>query len=270
MRLPTPDSAARSQFLSSAIDARVSPRGVCKLLAVIKTNAFGIYSITESGLANVGLGLYPLLALGNHQCDPSGVWSFEGDTIVLRATRPIRAGDAVTSSYLLPREPPAARQQKLRESYRFDCACARCVREKGMEGQLAAHAADFREMKAALERHPIFVAAAAPNHTADDGDDDMELTVLLQRCARLLAKLTPQGCCHPDTAVHLMQLGNKWWRLHQRALMAVQHGTRAKRPSQRVCFDQATELWRKARQMMSVSLGAGHPMLALLDAKLRV
>ena len=111
------------------LDASLRPAGapayvlanVTRLFAIIKTNAFGIYDVTAEGIRNVGLGLYLLAGLANHECDPSAVWTFEPTThrLVLRATRPLAASEPVSISYLLSREPPAARQQKLRESYRF-------------------------------------------------------------------------------------------------------------------------------------------------------
>ena len=52
------------------------------------------------------------------------------------------------------------------------------------------------------------------------GEEDMEDMVLLKRCTKLLERLTPRHCPHPDTAVARMKLGNMWWQLHLRGRSA--------------------------------------------------
>ena len=49
----------------------------------------------------MGIGLYPLAALANHDCAPSAVQAFgpRGD-ICFRALRPLAPGDAVTIGYV--------------------------------------------------------------------------------------------------------------------------------------------------------------------------
>ena len=262
-------------FLADAVnegegEPRTSAAMVTKLLAILKTNAFGLYEVGEAGLSSVGLGLYPLVALANHECDPSAVWSFEGEQIVLRAVRTLRPGEAVTDAYVLPREPPASRQQKLRESYRFDCACARCVREAADAPKLSKLAAEFRTARAALEGRIGLEGVTGTGGAGYAGEEDMEDMVLLKRCTKLLGKLTPPADCHPDTAVLRLKLGSLWWRLYERGQQAesARGGAAAKFPIANGCLQQATEHWKHAREMVVVSLGSSHELLATIDEKL--
>ena len=179
--------AAFCAFLAEASGAEAAC--VTRMLAIIKTNAFGIYSmaatdstqavsdplhvaITDVGLSNMGLGLYLLVGRCNHECDPSAVWTFEdcavdktvssattpsalishatssgaGDLtratsacMVLRALRPLRPGDPVTISYLLPR----GRSQRGSRSYGSpiaSTALARGARQRRQGGSLSAAA----------------------------------------------------------------------------------------------------------------------------------
>ena len=90
-------------------------------------------------------------ALLNHSCEPncqtSAQW-LEGEPApraVVIAKRALAAGEECTCSYLplAPGGGVAARRRELLLSYRFACACARCVREEPRAGTpadpLAAH-----------------------------------------------------------------------------------------------------------------------------------
>ena len=208
-----------------------------RTLAILKTNAFGIYDAQADGLSNVGLGLFPLLGRANHECDPSAVWTFERTCVVLRALRPLRSGEPVTISYVLSRDPPSARQAKLRDSYRFDCVCARCVREQPRAKELHAMASEFRETRNALEAAGKLVEAHTP---------------AVRRCAHLLATLTPSDCSHPESAVC-------WVRL---AIMLNSIGSA-------LCREEATGCLRRAKTMLMTSLGSRHHAVTTLEAMQR-
>ena len=62
---------------------------VTSLLSIISMNA---HTITDEELQPIGIGLYPLAALTNHDCAPTCVQTFEegGSQIVLRALRHVR------------------------------------------------------------------------------------------------------------------------------------------------------------------------------------
>ena len=53
------------------------------------------------GAQEIGIGIYPLAALANHDCDPTAAQSFgAAGKLTLRALRPLAAGEAVTIGYV--------------------------------------------------------------------------------------------------------------------------------------------------------------------------
>lgn len=248
-----------------ANDASVRPSGspllaltsVSRMFAIIKTNAFGIYAVGERGLHNVGIGLYRLAGLANHTCDPSAVWTFDVERrqIVFRALRPLRAGgeaSAVSISYLLSREPPAARQHKLRELYRFECACERCAREAPHAVRLNESAAAFRSSRDAIES--ALDGAASGAVQAEQ----------VARCVRLLDELTPPDDCHPEAATSRLSLGHCYWRLAQGG-----GGGQRGRAQRDEHARRALECWRHAREMLSVCMSEDHALLPVVDRWIR-
>jgi hypothetical protein len=118
--------ASRILFLQAAPDSQyVSVPFLTSILATITTNAIGVTEATE--YTDVGVGLYERLALLNHSCDPSAVILFDKQFAVLRAIRPIAAGEELTISYCDRATDRFVRQKLLLERYRFTCACTRCA-----------------------------------------------------------------------------------------------------------------------------------------------
>ncbi|EOD08470.1 hypothetical protein EMIHUDRAFT_120890 [Emiliania huxleyi CCMP1516] len=75
----------------------------------------------------IGIGLYPLAALANHDCDPTAAQSFgAAGKLTLRALRPLAAGEAVTIGYVDLAAAASERRQALRSSYLFTCECRAC------------------------------------------------------------------------------------------------------------------------------------------------
>ena len=75
-------------------DRRPPPLGVAvSLLGTIARNA---HTICDEELEPIGIGLYPLAAMTNHDCDPNASQSFDGHTLVLRALRTIEQGDEIS------------------------------------------------------------------------------------------------------------------------------------------------------------------------------
>lgn len=286
-------------FLAEHASGERMPLGaVMRMFAILKTNAHGIYRVGADGaMANVGLGLYPLVSLTNHDCDPSAVWSFEGEEMVLRALRPLAAGGAFSISYVLPREPPNARRHKLRESYRFECVCARCAREAPRADEFAGLAAEYRQVCTALDavgapaalESDVGAACQLAEDTAataaGGGAEQMtegageQLAALLTRCAELLERLTTRDCCHPETAHRRARLGQLWWLLAERRAAAPTPRGRKAAPAKRregarhgalvgSHFERATQELRRAREMLAISLGPRHALLAAVDAAL--
>eukprot|EP00931_Biecheleriopsis_adriatica_P104438 TRINITY_DN79110_c0_g1_i1.p1 TRINITY_DN79110_c0_g1~~TRINITY_DN79110_c0_g1_i1.p1 ORF type:complete len:452 (-),score=96.76 TRINITY_DN79110_c0_g1_i1:7-1362(-) len=82
---------------------------------------------------DVVCGLWLLMALCEHSCDPSCALAHDGKDLWFVTLRDLPAGAAVTTSYLsvggLCRS-CSGRRKELQENYRFFCACDRCRREE--------------------------------------------------------------------------------------------------------------------------------------------
>ena len=83
-----------------------------------------------------GQGLFSLMCLCNHSCEPSVVSRFrswKGATLVrVEALRDISAGEELTLSYIDENDPLEDRKKNL-ASYGFKCGCPKCVMEEKEE-----------------------------------------------------------------------------------------------------------------------------------------
>lgn len=124
--------ASRILFLQEAPDTQyVSVPFLTSILATVATNAIGICETTE--YTDIGVGLYDRLALLNHSCDPNCVVVFERTNAVLRAVKPIDAGEQLTISYIDRATDRNERRKQLAARYHFECACARCAGPPGAD-----------------------------------------------------------------------------------------------------------------------------------------
>lgn len=94
-------------------------------------------------LEPLGVALDPKIALLNHSCEPNAYVTFQGGTAVIRAYRPIPAGDPILISYISVRMRHADRHRELWRRYLFDCQCARCTRFPETRGPLEAAAESY-------------------------------------------------------------------------------------------------------------------------------
>lgn len=71
----------------------------------------------------LGIGIYPSVALLNHSCDPTADLSSFGNSMVVRATRSINEGEEIAISYgpLFYETKELRRQAELKEAYFFHC-----------------------------------------------------------------------------------------------------------------------------------------------------
>ena len=76
----------------------------------------------------IGAGIYALLSMFNHSCDPHVTRTFRGSHCQVRALRVINKGEEVLDNYgvLYAVNDLAERQQKLAEQYFFECKCTAC------------------------------------------------------------------------------------------------------------------------------------------------
>eukprot|EP00435_Cladocopium_sp_Y103_P057745 s329_g20.t1 len=77
-----------------------------------------------------GIGLARRVALMNHSCRPNCEIDYNGNaTAVVKAIRPIPAGEELTISYIDETKPLRVRRSRLERRYGFRCFCRRCVQE---------------------------------------------------------------------------------------------------------------------------------------------
>ena len=96
---------------------------------IMSRNAFGPGAqYGEEGARNASTGLWIWAAHTNHSCVPNFKKEFVGDLILLRALRPIAAGEELLHSY---DETPdyELRQKALMTTWGFECDCALCAVE---------------------------------------------------------------------------------------------------------------------------------------------
>ncbi|KAJ3296659.1 hypothetical protein HDU79_006070 [Rhizoclosmatium sp. JEL0117] len=100
---------------------------IVSLACRINSNSHGIIDPTGNTNGEVGVGMFPLVAMLNHSCAPncSFVSSTHGKMIV-RTLRPVKEGEELCVSYVDLCTPRDERRGKLLETKHFWCACSRC------------------------------------------------------------------------------------------------------------------------------------------------
>ncbi|KAK7065829.1 SET and MYND domain-containing protein 3 [Halocaridina rubra] len=90
-----------------------------------------LYKVTDfQAKETAGIGVYSALSLINHSCYPSVKHYFIGRSLVMRAVRPISAGEELTISYIKPFQKAKKQERKiLLQRYWFSCTCEACVND---------------------------------------------------------------------------------------------------------------------------------------------
>ena len=86
------------------------------------------HNVPSSPLEEIGAAIYGTISLLNHSCDPAVNRNFYGDTVVIRAIKPIAKGEEISDNYgfVYPVQPKWQRQTKLYKQYFFACNCEAC------------------------------------------------------------------------------------------------------------------------------------------------
>ncbi|GLV38670.1 SET and MYND domain containing class 4 member 2 [Carabus blaptoides fortunei] len=107
------------------------------LLQILQFNAHEIYE-TRHGASHrfrtaksayIGVGLYPTVALFNHDCYPGVIRYYVDRNIVIKAQRPLKPGEIVSENYgpIFLKKNLADRQRSLMSRYWFKCHCMACT-----------------------------------------------------------------------------------------------------------------------------------------------
>lgn len=94
---------------------------------IVSRNAFGLGPSARDSSA----GLWVRAARINHSCVPNTDKEFVGDMMLVRAKRPIAAGEEILHSYIDQTGGYKARQEALMATWGFECGCRLCERQRG-------------------------------------------------------------------------------------------------------------------------------------------
>ena len=95
-------------------------------------------SMESSEPIALGSGIYSILSLFNHSCDPSVTRYFRGNNCQVRAIKKIKKDEEIFDNYGLVYavNDLTDRQEKLLEQYFFQCTCIACMNDWPLYGQL--------------------------------------------------------------------------------------------------------------------------------------
>ncbi|CAJ0956926.1 unnamed protein product [Ranitomeya imitator] len=88
--------------------------------------------VARSNSSRLATAIFPVLSLLNHSCDPNTSVSFQGRSVMVRASRAIRKGEEVLHCYgpHKLRMKFEKRQTLLKDQYFFTCRCDVCTLEQ--------------------------------------------------------------------------------------------------------------------------------------------
>nr|XP_023024792.1 SET and MYND domain-containing protein DDB_G0273589-like isoform X1 [Leptinotarsa decemlineata] len=83
----------------------------------------------DSRTISIGVGIYPTVALFNHDCYPAVTRHFVGKDIVIKASRPLKRNEIIAENYgpIFTRKCLQERQICLNSRYWFQCQCNACM-----------------------------------------------------------------------------------------------------------------------------------------------
>lgn len=76
----------------------------------------------------LAVGIYPTVALFNHECAPAVTRYFHGKNIIIRTTRPLKKGETISENYgpIYTKRALSVRTRDLTSRYWFNCECVAC------------------------------------------------------------------------------------------------------------------------------------------------
>ena len=134
---------------------------------IVSRNGFGLGNqYGEGGARNASTGLCTWAAYMNHSCVANTTKDFVGDLMVLRALRPLKAGEEVFISYDESSDYDA-RQAALMTTWGFECKCPLCAAEKADDAavrkkraELATQAEEFVSREHWADAKRLTIASA--------------------------------------------------------------------------------------------------------------
>jgi len=241
----------------------------------IKSNAFMLSD--RSGLQVIGSGIYPSIALLNHNCAPNCCAIQNMNKVELRPLKDLEANEELLISYVDPISTSIERKTDLKEKYNFVCKCLDCAQRKNDSYYIAKfdHVTDEEAAKWAERSgdlmEQIYKAKETFNFAAMHQlsttalaqlekvfpDSNLHVLRLLQplvdvacgmqdfetaenagrRISKVYETLLPK--CHPLKGLQLMRLGVVQWHLMK--------------------LDEAISSFNAAEAHLSLTHGMNHP-----------
>uniref|UniRef100_A0A8D8WSG7 Protein-lysine N-methyltransferase SMYD4 n=1 Tax=Cacopsylla melanoneura TaxID=428564 RepID=A0A8D8WSG7_9HEMI len=129
-------------------------RILLKSLQVLQFNAHEVYETVfktkhhfpSAKINYVGVGIYPTVALFNHDCYPAVTRYFNGPNIIIKSLRPLKANEMVAENYgmVYNRKKMIDRQKILSARYWFQCQCQACIEDWPLTEALDAYPVKIR------------------------------------------------------------------------------------------------------------------------------
>ncbi|EDV28054.1 uncharacterized protein TRIADDRAFT_53251 [Trichoplax adhaerens] len=110
------------EYLSNKV--AINENEIIEIISRVTCNTF---TICNSEMQTVGIGVYPGLSLVNHSCSPNCSATFRGKQMQLRIIENTKIGDELLISYIDPMQVLSSRQNQLQSQYCFKCICERCI-----------------------------------------------------------------------------------------------------------------------------------------------
>ncbi|XP_041108639.1 N-lysine methyltransferase SMYD2-like isoform X1 [Polyodon spathula] len=117
------DIAALHHFYSKHLEY---PDNAALVVLFAQVNCNG-FTIEDEELSHLGSAVFPDVALMNHSCCPNVIVTYKGTLAEVRAVQEINAGDEVFTSYIDLLYPTDDRNDRLMDSYFFNCDCKECA-----------------------------------------------------------------------------------------------------------------------------------------------
>jgi SET and MYND domain-containing protein 4 len=100
-------------------------------ISILKIEQEGLKAMATSYANGIGAGIYAILSLFNHSCDPHVVRYFRGSKCQVRAIRGIKKDEEIYDNYgvVYAVNSVEERREKLIDQYFFHCICEPCVKD---------------------------------------------------------------------------------------------------------------------------------------------
>jgi hypothetical protein len=171
-------ASSNGQTINENAGAALEPITMATASQVAMFNSYGVSAAADNCAEDNGAedtvqaiavsrtrGLWALPSFVNHSCAPNANRLLVGDSMVMRATRPIAAGEEMLYFYTDISLPVADRQASC-ERWKFRCRCRRCEWEQapGVEGTAAELVSKAKQLRskgiAASKMVPVISAVA--------------------------------------------------------------------------------------------------------------